>query len=380
MELVKLHIDGKRVIADNRMTILEVARENGISSIPTLCHDGRLEPFASCFVCVVKVQGARTLRARLLHEGGGGHGGGDLQRGDPALAQGGPGADALQPLRGLHRPLPAGLPGGRRHPGLHRPGRAGQVPRRHRAHQGAQPPARGLRARLHAPVRGQGLPAQPARRGGGQSTTSSATSPTSTWAARTTGRPALAPPNGKKVAVVGAGPAGLSCAYYLALRGYEVSMFETQPEAGGHAALRHPRVPPAQGRARPGDQPDPRPRRPAFHERDARPRLHGDQPEAGRLRRHLPRPRGLGQLQDARAGRGLAGGAGRHRLPQAVRPAAEASTSTAGCWSSAAATPPSTARAPRCGWAPTRCASSTGARATRCRPTRWRSTRPSTRA
>ena len=27
MELVKLHIDGKRVIADNRMTILEVARE-----------------------------------------------------------------------------------------------------------------------------------------------------------------------------------------------------------------------------------------------------------------------------------------------------------------------------------------------------------------
>ena len=47
MELVKLHIDGKRVIADNRMTILEVARENGITSIPTLCHDGRLEPFAS---------------------------------------------------------------------------------------------------------------------------------------------------------------------------------------------------------------------------------------------------------------------------------------------------------------------------------------------
>src|SRR5512140_738821 len=43
------------------MTILEVARENGIRSIPTLCHDDRLEPFASCFLCVVKVQGARTL-------------------------------------------------------------------------------------------------------------------------------------------------------------------------------------------------------------------------------------------------------------------------------------------------------------------------------
>ncbi len=43
----------------------------------------------------------------------------------------------------------------------------------------------------------------------------------------------MAPPNGKKVAVVGAGPAGLSCAYYLAVRGYNVSMFEAQPEAGG---------------------------------------------------------------------------------------------------------------------------------------------------
>ncbi len=61
MELVKLQIDGRRVIADNRQTILEVARENGITGIPTLCHDGRLEPFASCYVCVVKVQGARTL-------------------------------------------------------------------------------------------------------------------------------------------------------------------------------------------------------------------------------------------------------------------------------------------------------------------------------
>jgi len=61
MELIKLQIDGKRIIADNRQTILEVARGNGIDAIPTLCHDGRLEPFASCYLCVVKVKGARTL-------------------------------------------------------------------------------------------------------------------------------------------------------------------------------------------------------------------------------------------------------------------------------------------------------------------------------
>jgi len=38
---------------------------------------------------------------------------------------------------------------------------------------------------------------------------------------------------GKKVAVVGGGPAGLSCAYYLQIKGYEVTIFERQPKLGG---------------------------------------------------------------------------------------------------------------------------------------------------
>jgi len=41
----------------------------------------------------------------------------------------------------------------------------------------------------------------------------------------------------KKVAVIGAGPAGLSCAYYLALMGYRVTIFEKLPEPGGMAAV-----------------------------------------------------------------------------------------------------------------------------------------------
>jgi formate dehydrogenase major subunit len=39
--------------------------------------------------------------------------------------------------------------------------------------------------------------------------------------------------SGKKVAVVGAGPSGLSCAYYLAIEGHQVTVFERQPYAGG---------------------------------------------------------------------------------------------------------------------------------------------------
>jgi heterodisulfide reductase subunit A-like polyferredoxin len=40
-------------------------------------------------------------------------------------------------------------------------------------------------------------------------------------------------PNGKKVAVIGAGPGGLTAGYYLAIEGYQVTIFEAMAEAGG---------------------------------------------------------------------------------------------------------------------------------------------------
>lgn len=42
---------------------------------------------------------------------------------------------------------------------------------------------------------------------------------------------------GQKIAVVGAGPAGLSCAYYLAVEGYKVTVFEKQKVPGGMLTL-----------------------------------------------------------------------------------------------------------------------------------------------
>ena len=41
------------------------------------------------------------------------------------------------------------------------------------------------------------------------------------------------PSTGKKVAVIGAGPAGLANAYYLALKGHAVTILEALPEPGG---------------------------------------------------------------------------------------------------------------------------------------------------
>jgi len=44
-------------------------------------------------------------------------------------------------------------------------------------------------------------------------------------------------PEEMKVAVIGAGPAGVSCAYHLLLRGYHVDILEAQAQAGGMAAI-----------------------------------------------------------------------------------------------------------------------------------------------
>lgn len=43
----------------------------------------------------------------------------------------------------------------------------------------------------------------------------------------------LAPPTGKRVAIIGAGPAGLGCADQLIQRGHEVTIFESKPAPGG---------------------------------------------------------------------------------------------------------------------------------------------------
>lgn len=45
--------------------------------------------------------------------------------------------------------------------------------------------------------------------------------------------PECAPSTGKRVAIVGGGPGGLSAAYYLQLMGHQVTVFEMLPELGG---------------------------------------------------------------------------------------------------------------------------------------------------
>lgn len=59
-ETVAITLNGQPVQAPAGSTIREVAESQGVH-IPTFCHDNRLKPFASCFLCVVDVEKARTL-------------------------------------------------------------------------------------------------------------------------------------------------------------------------------------------------------------------------------------------------------------------------------------------------------------------------------
>lgn len=60
MENVKLTINGKEITAPAGSTILQAAQQNGIY-IPTLCYDEAVEVYGACGLCVVEAQGVPKL-------------------------------------------------------------------------------------------------------------------------------------------------------------------------------------------------------------------------------------------------------------------------------------------------------------------------------
>ena len=231
MALVRLEIDGRRVTAESDRTILEVARENGIS-IPTLCHDDRLEPFASCYLCVVRVGGARTLLPACATKVSAGMvvetTNEEIRRARRAaleLLLSDHYADCIGPCQ-LSCPAGIDIQGyigltalGKYHEAVALikeknplPAICGRVCTRPCEVTGCR------RNLLDEPVGIDYIKRYVADL---------------ELAERDWPRPPAAAPNGRKMAVVGAGPAGLSCAYYLALGGYHVDILEALPEPGG---------------------------------------------------------------------------------------------------------------------------------------------------
>ena len=232
--MAELTIDGRPSSTPDGATILDAARSLGVS-IPTLCFGEGLPHHTSCMVCVVEDEEAgrlvpacvtpassarsvrtntpRALRARrravelLLAE----HAGdceAPCSRACPAQAD----------IPGMMRRLRAGDGAGALEVMLR------TLPLAHTLAVVCPAPCeRSCRRKLvDGPLEIRALKLASAREAlGGESP----------WT------PRAAPPTGLSVAIVGAGPAGLSAAWFLARAGHQCLIVEEQPSPGG--ALRH---------------------------------------------------------------------------------------------------------------------------------------------
>jgi len=229
-----LRIDGRTVSVPEGATVLDGARRLGIP-IPTMCHLDELDPSSSCLLCLVRVNGSSRLLpscATRAEEGM------EVESESPEVFRARKMALELlladhlgECLAPCHRICPLDL----------------DIPRMtHQVHSGDFAAAiAGLRLAVPFPgVLGRVCAAK-CEVGCRRSSADDAVSVRSIErhvADRDREGDALTlpdrePDTGRAVAVVGGGPAGLSAAYFLRLRGHAVTVFERAAKVGGR--LRH---------------------------------------------------------------------------------------------------------------------------------------------
>lgn len=225
----RLTVDGRELLVDSSQTILQSCREHGIN-IPTLCHDEQLNPVGSCQICVVELEGhglvtscnTRVADGMQIHT-----------RSDKVIAAR---KKTLETLLAEHygdciAPCQKACPAG-----IDIQGYLALIAR------GAYKEAIELiEDRLPLPaVIGRVCP-HPCETACRRSLVDD---PIPICALKRFASdqemfggdrfvPKLKPGTGRKVAIVGGGPAGLSAAYYLAKEGHAATIFEALPKAGG---------------------------------------------------------------------------------------------------------------------------------------------------
>ena len=229
MDSVKIAINGKEVETRPGITILEAVREHRLDDIPTLCYSPELEPYGSCFLCVVEVKGRpnllpacatrvaagmeiETRNARVLAS----------RKTALELLLSNHYADCLPPCR---LACPAGVDT-QGYLALAAMGQARQAVDLIREFN----PLRAVcgrvcirkcefecrRAEVDSPVGINAVKRYVTDTPGAYD-----------------GEPERRPPTGKSVAIVGGGPAGLSAAWFLARRGHRAVIYEAMEKAGG---------------------------------------------------------------------------------------------------------------------------------------------------
>ncbi len=229
MTIVNLKINDREITAEQGKTILQAALENGIE-IPHLCHDERVKPYGACGLCVVEVEGSpKLLRACATNISEGMVIKTDTQRTTSTRKS------ALKLLLSDHR-------------GDCRPPCVLECP----AHTDCQGYvgliANGQYKEAVALIKEQlPIPASigrvcphpcesACRRTMVEEPVAIAALKAFVGDLDLQGESYMADIKaltGKKAAVVGAGPAGLTCAYFLAREGHSVTVYEAMPNPGG---------------------------------------------------------------------------------------------------------------------------------------------------
>ena len=227
---INMEIDGRQIEAAKGQTILDVARENGID-IPTLCHDPRLKPFGSCRVCLVEVEGARGPLVACAAEIADGmkvststEAIKELRKLSLELLISNHWADCLAPCV---KACPAGTDA-QGYIGLISQGRYHEA-------------AKLIKETNPFPSIIGRVCTRPCEKACRRNLVDERVG--ICWLKRFVGdydlfsenryRPEIAPATGKNIAVIGGGPAGLTCAYYSAINGHKVKVFEALPKPGG---------------------------------------------------------------------------------------------------------------------------------------------------
>jgi formate dehydrogenase major subunit len=230
-----IEVDGRQVTGREGQTILEVCRDNGIE-IPTLCYEPKLPGFGACRMCVVEVEGegqppiscsrvaepemvVRTQTPRIRQ----------IRRTNLELIFSDHNAYCLPPCQNKcpsHIDIPGFLKANaegdfvesarifkRTIPFPSVLGRVCPAPCEEHCRRDEVDEAIAIRD-THRYAGDQVIKAQ----------------------AKGVRAPVpfeVQPSSGKRVAVIGSGPAGASTAYYLAIAGHEVTIYERDPEPGG---------------------------------------------------------------------------------------------------------------------------------------------------
>ena len=226
---IRLNINGKEVIGRSDQTILDVARENGIE-IPTLCFDERVETYGACGLCVVEAEGnPKLLRscATKISEGMVIHTETERVKGSRKIALELLLSDHLGDCRPPCRQACPALTDCQGYVGLIANGKYREALELIKE-QLPLPASIGRVCPILEDACRRQLVEEPVSIAWLKSFVADID-----LKSPDVFLPEIKAPTGKKVAVVGGGPAGLTVSYFLAKAGHQVVIYEAMPKAGG---------------------------------------------------------------------------------------------------------------------------------------------------